>query len=125
MVKNKRIWITVVTLMVLILVAACGPDTIWLRPGLDTPGQHVQNGHQLLKRGKLDDACREFERARELDPNFTQAYVGLGLALGYKGEFQKGMDVMDQAKATADSHDEHLAVQNGYDQLKKMKQGHQ
>jgi tetratricopeptide (TPR) repeat protein len=124
MVRTKRNWLTAVALTVFILVAACGPDTIWVRPGLDTPAQHLHNGHQLLKRGKLDDACREFERARELDPNFTQAYIGLGLALGHKGEFQKGMDVMDQAKVIADSHEEELAVQNGYDQLRKMKQGH-
>ena len=40
----------------LTLIVACGPDTIILRPSLDTPEQHVKNGHNLLARGKIDAA---------------------------------------------------------------------
>ena len=72
-------------------LGGCGPQTIWLRPSLDTPSQHVANGNQLLKRGKLSDACREFRRAREIDPNYTMAYIGLGIALGKKGDVENGL----------------------------------
>ncbi len=104
-----------------VLMAGCGPDTIFVRPGLDTPAQHVDNGHQLLKRGKVDDACREFKRAKELDPHFVQAYVGLGVALGRKGEFEAGQDSMDQARQMASTPQDISDVQKGYKQLDKIK----
>ncbi len=53
---------------------------------LDTPVHHVNNGNTLLKSGKIDDALREFNRARELDPNYSAAYVGLSLVYGLKGD---------------------------------------
>lgn len=123
MVKSN--WVMICVLVGLMLLTACGPDTIMVRPGLDTPSQHVLNGHQLLERGKPEDACREFMRAKELDPHYAKAYVGLGLALGYKGEFQKGMETMDQAKAVANNADDLAAVEKGYGQLKKMQQERQ
>lgn len=100
---------------------SCGPDTIFVRPGLDTPAQHVANGHQLLERGKIDDACREFDRAKELDPNYINAYVGLGLALGQKGDIEAGMRNLAIAKQKAVSAKDFEAVQQGYDQLNEMK----
>jgi Flp pilus assembly protein TadD len=92
-----------------------------LRPGLDTPSQHVVNGHQLLERGKIDDACREFDRAKELDPNYVKAYVGLGVALGKKGEFEAGMQNMSIAQEKAVSAQDVEIVQRGYEQLVEMK----
>jgi len=53
---------------------------------LDTPVQHVRNGDTLLKAGKIDDAFREFSRAKELDPNYSPAYVGLSLVYGLRGD---------------------------------------
>ncbi len=103
------------------LLAGCGPDTIFVRPGLDTPAQHVSNGHHLLQRGKLDDACREFSRAKELDPNYVNAYIGLGIALGRKGDIATGMQTMDQAKRLTITQQDRDAVQDGYRQLSEMK----
>lgn len=119
---KKSHWVTVCALFGLTFLMSCGPDTIWVRPGLDTPTQHEINGRRFLERGKLDDACREFARAIELDPQFTSAYIGLGLALGGKGDFQQATETMDQAKAVADTPDERAAVEKGYDQLSKMSQ---
>jgi Flp pilus assembly protein TadD len=104
----------------LTLLISCGPDTIWVRPSLDTPFQHETNGRRLLERGKMDDACREFMRAIELDPQFTNAYIGLGLAQGRKGELQKAKATMDKANTLADSPDERNAVLEGYEQLSEM-----
>ena len=101
--------------------AGCGPDTIFVRPGLDTPAQHVSNGYQLLDRGKVNDACREFIRARDLDPRFIQAYIGLGIALGHKGEFEAAMRTMEQARIMADSGAEMEVVQKGYKQLEALR----
>jgi lipopolysaccharide biosynthesis regulator YciM len=104
-----------------VLIVGCGPDTIFVRPGLDTPAQHVENGHQLLQRGKVDDACREFKRAKELDPNFVRAYIGLGVALGRKGEFAAGLASMDQASQMASTPQEIAEVRKGYEQLNQIK----
>lgn len=116
----KPKWI-VPLLIIGTLFSACGPDTVFLRPGLDTPAQHVVNGHQLLERGKIDDACREFDRAKELDPDYVKAYVGLGVALGKKGEFEAGMQNLSIAKEKAVSAQDIEVVEQGYEQVIEMK----
>ena len=50
---------------VVFLLAACGPETIFLKSGFDTPSHHVANGNQLLQNGKHDAALDEFKRAKE------------------------------------------------------------
>lgn len=103
------------------LLAGCGPDTIFVRPGLDTPSRHVAIGNQLLERGKLDDACREFIRAKELDPQYVQAHVGLGIALGRKGQLEAGLEAMDQARQMAQEKEDVKAVQKGFEVLYEIK----
>jgi tetratricopeptide (TPR) repeat protein len=111
-----------VTIWLSFLIVGCGPDTIFLRPGLDTPAQHVENGRQLLQRGKLDDACREFNRAKELDPLFVKAYVGLGIALARKGEMTAASASMDQARRIAGNSQEISEVRKGYERIERIKQ---
>jgi Flp pilus assembly protein TadD len=103
------------TLLVLCVLwlGACGPDTIFLRPALDTPGQHVANGNLLLKQNKLEAAFREFSRARMLEPNFAPAHVGLGKIWGLRGDFEKGRAAMDKAEAVARGESERQAVSEG------------
>lgn len=108
-------------LLIGLFLFGCGPDTIFVRPGLDTPSQHVTNGHQLLEQGKFEDACREFDRAKELDPNYVSAYVGIGLALGKKGDIEAGMRSLAKARKVADSNRELEEIQQGYEQLKEIK----
>ena len=64
---------------------------------LDTPINHVNNGNILLKAGKIDDAFREFSRAKELDANCSPAYVGLGLVYGVKGDDETSSVYMKKA----------------------------
>jgi thioredoxin-like negative regulator of GroEL len=106
--------------LILCAFIGCGPDPILLRPSLDTPAQHLANGHALLEQEKWGDARREFERATELDPFFTEAYVGLAIALGHKGEFEKASRVMDQARQTAMRQDQKEMVAKGEAQLHQM-----
>lgn len=115
MTKTKHLW-----LLALLVLMACGPDTIFLRPELDTPTQHVTNGFALLKQEKMEDACREFERAKELDPDYTDAYVGHALALGGLGRTDQAKTMMDQAFDVARSPDDLQKVQEGYRQLKEF-----
>lgn len=116
---RKTIFIIVLFLGFVIL--GCGPDTIFLRPGLDTPPVHVANGRNLLKRGKVDDALREFERAKSLDPSYTPAYIGLGIVLGQKGRIDEGLKTLDLANEMADNDKDRTAVQQGYLRLHELK----
>ena len=103
----------------------CGPDTIFLRPGLDTPPVHVANGNNFLERGKVDDAYREFQRARSLDPNYTPAYIGLGIVLGQKGLIDDGLKTLDAASEMADNEKDRTAIQHGYEQLQELRRNQQ
>lgn len=105
----------------LVLMGACGPDTIFLRPALDTPDQHVKNGHNLLARGKIDAASTEFERAKSLDEAYSPAYVGIALVRGHRGDIDGGLEILNLARGLAGTPDETKAVEQGYDLLEEMR----
>ena len=72
----------------LLVVGGCGKKPAKPQAEMDTPSHHVSNGHKLLHMGQTDEALREFERARDLDPKFARAYIGMGIALGMKNEYE-------------------------------------
>ncbi len=98
-------------------LSACGPQAVAPEAEFDTPAHHVRNGHKLLKSGKIDAALREFNRAKELDPKHSPAYVGLGLVQGVKGEFDNGFKAMKKAQRYADGKEQKVAVHVGYMRL--------
>ena len=94
----KRIQIALMVGGVLLL-AACGPETIFLKSGFDTPSHHVANGNQLLQNGKYDAALNEFMRAKEqMDKKYAPVYIGIGLAQAHKGEFAAAYDTLETAR---------------------------
>lgn len=101
-------------------ISACGPDTIFLRPGLDTPAQHVKNGHSLLSCGKIDAANAEFVRATTLDENYVPAYVGIALVQGHRGNVDEGFETLNRAKGLTTTTEEEKALDQGYRQLHEM-----
>ncbi|MBC8392761.1 MAG: S-layer homology domain-containing protein, partial [Deltaproteobacteria bacterium] len=101
----------------LLFLFACGPKAVAPRAELDTPEHHVSNGNKLLKSGKIDDAFKEFNRAKDLDPKHSPAYLGLGLVYGLKGDFENGFKAMKTAKKYAKVKDEEVAVEIGYMRL--------
>jgi Tfp pilus assembly protein PilF len=111
---------TLLVVFSILLISACGPDTIFLRPGLDTPTQHVKNGHNLLSRGKIDAAQAEFERARSLDESYVPAYVGIALVQGHRGDVANGLETLDQAKSLAKTTEDTETVAKGYERLQGM-----
>ena len=75
----------------------CAPRARPSESLLDTPEHHVQSGMRLLRSGKYDNAMREFELAKELDPKFSRAYTGSGLVLGNRGDFKRGIEDIKKA----------------------------
>ena len=115
--RNNLLLLTIA----LTLIVACGPDTIILRPSLDTPQQHVKNGHNLLSRGKIDAANAEFSRAKMLDEAYAPAYVGLALIQGHRGDIAGGFDTLQQARALVTTPEEAKDVDNGFETLQGMR----
>jgi tetratricopeptide (TPR) repeat protein len=91
-----------------VLLSACGPETIFLKGGLDTPAHHVANGNKLLENGKYDAALNEFRRAKEqMDQKYVPVYIGIGLAMAHKGEFAEAYATLEGARLfTPDPEDE-------------------
>ena len=115
----KRTYLAVLVLS-LFFFGACGPDTIFLRPALDTPAQHVKNGNNLFARGKIEAASAEFIRAKSLDDGYAPAYVGIALVQGHRGDFSGGFDILNQAKGLVATPEDAKAVDRGYDLLERM-----
>jgi len=112
----RKIFFVLATISVLFLFA-CGPKAMAPKAELDTPGHHVTNGNKLLKAGKIDIAYREFNRAKELNPKFSPAYVGLGLVEGFRNDFIKGLKTMKTAKKYARGDEQKIAVNVGFMRL--------
>lgn len=115
--KTKHYWFWI---LIIWQVVGCGPETIFMRPALDTPEQHVYNGHILLGQKKLKDASREFERAKELNPGFTEAYVGLALVLGHQGDVENALRMLNHAKTTITSDKDYESVDKGFEQFRQI-----
>ena len=113
-IKNLVIGVTAILLLSL---TACGPKPMAPQAELDTPEHHVANGNKLLEFGKLEDAFKEFHRAKELDPKYSPAYLGMGLVYGLQGNFEKAFESMKAADRYADGDDEELNVDVGYMRL--------
>lgn len=80
---------------------------------LDTPEHHVQSGMKLIAMEKYDDAMREFDLAKGLDPKFSPAFVGSGLVLGYKGDFKQGLKDVDKALDLAKTEEQEVDANVG------------
>lgn len=104
-----------------VLLGACGPGTIFLRPALDTPAQHVKNGNSLLACGKIGAANAEFIRAKNLDAGYVPAYVGMALLQGHRGDIDGGFEILNQARELADTPEEAEIVDRGYERLQGMR----
>ncbi|UCD33213.1 MAG: hypothetical protein JSV38_04920 [Desulfobacterales bacterium] len=101
----------------MLLMVACGPKPMAPKAELDTPMHHVKNGNKMLKIGKIDAALREFTRAKELDPKYSPAYVGLGLVHGIKGDYENGFKQLKMAGKYAKGDEQTIAVHVGYMRL--------
>ena len=121
LVRDKNL-LSVLPVVCLLILVSCGPEPIVLRPSLDTPVQHVDNGNKLMAYGKVDAAMREFKRSMELDAGYAPAYVGLGIVYGMKGDLDRGRVLMETAKTLAKNEEEKKEVEVGFEQLDYMEE---
>ncbi len=116
---DRKIYIIIVACCTLFLFA-CAPKVRQQEAVLDTPEHHVSNGNKMLRQDKIDDALNEFNMAKELDPKYSPAYVGLGLVHGYKNDFKNGFNVMEKAEGYAQGDEQKVGVHIGYMRLYTM-----
>ena len=109
----KKIFI-LLTAASMLMMFACVPKPLPIRAELDTPLHHANNGNQLLKTGKLDAAFSEFARARELDPQYAPACVGLGLVDAFRGDFESGLENLKTANKFAEGKEQRASIHIGH-----------
>jgi tetratricopeptide (TPR) repeat protein len=63
----------------------------------DTAATHVNRGVLLLRRGNLDAAIADFDRALSVDPEQPEAYLNKGMATLKKSGWQQAMPLFDTA----------------------------
>ena len=106
-----------------LLLMACGPETIFLKSGFDTPTHHAANGNQLLQSGKYDAALSEFMRAKEqMDKKYAPIYIGIGLAYAHKGEFAEAHAALEAARGFTQDPVDMEAVEAAFKTLKRLEQ---
>jgi len=93
---------------------ACSSGKIPLIPKIDTPGYHIRTGEKMLEFNKIESAFREFNRAIDLDPKYSPAYIGLGLTHAFRDEFEKGLEALSKADRYARGKEQEIAAYVGY-----------
>ena len=66
-------------------------------PGETSARAHVTTGSDLLKRGLLDDAEREFRLALQSEPNNQDALAGLGQVQVSRGQYSDAVPLLERA----------------------------
>ena len=82
--------------IVMLAFFSCGPKPIDKESILDTPEMHYRQGNHELQAGHLQDALKEFERAKALDPDYPGAFVGIGMVALEKKDFKVALDWIDK-----------------------------
>ncbi len=91
-----------VSLLAFLFMESCSPTPRAPEGILDTPAHHVSSGFKFLQKDYNADARREFELALQLDPFYSDAHRGLGLAYdGKEKEFASALDSMARARDDA------------------------
>jgi hypothetical protein len=58
--------------------------------------EHFDKGFDYFQQEKWDEAIAEFQEAIRLDPEFGEAYEGLGYSYVNKGEFEKAIEALEK-----------------------------
>ncbi|RLB17409.1 MAG: hypothetical protein DRG63_03835 [Deltaproteobacteria bacterium] len=108
---------------VLLLLAGCAGVSKEIV--FDSPKHRVMSGFRLLELNRIEDARREFSKAVELDPSYSPAYRGLGLALGMKECFEAAFEAMEKAAVWAVTDEDKALADVGFLRLTTLQKGPQ
>lgn len=86
------------------------------RPAGTAAGQYAV-GREYLNQGRIDAAILRFQQALQLDPDFTEAHNGLGVAYGKAGRFAEAAEAFRAALAATPGK-AHLLSNLGYAQYR-------
>ena len=111
-ISYKVLWYFI-CLLAMCIIVDCVPKTALKQSESDTPEHHYLNGSSFLRKGDLDGAMAEFERAKSIGPEYTPAYVGIGLVQGEKGSFDQAFTTMDHAKDYIESDADKVLYHTG------------
>jgi len=75
--------VSVTAAATLLVLAGCGEKVKPVSP-TDNPQHHTVSGMELLEQNRIDDAISKFNRAIQLDDEFSRAYGGLSIAMAVK-----------------------------------------
>ena len=95
--NTKHILFQILVVLVLIVLAGCGPKPIKEASILDTPNNHYNQGMRELDQGDMVAAEEEFNRALALNPDYAEGFAGLALVYATNENFKKAKDFADQA----------------------------
>ncbi len=104
--RYKYIQFTAFVFMCALLVS-CAPKERKSTGIMDNPEHHYVTGKDLLDKGKIDEAQREFKLALELDSDYGPALAGKGL-VQVKKDKEDGLDLIDDGIREADSDKEKI-----------------
>ena len=112
--KYRRILMTILAISLGVSVLSCGPKARKAVSEMDTPSHHTSAGLRLLDQERYADAAGEFDLAIQLDPRYSQAHAGMGLAKAFLGDFAAAFDSMKSAKKYAETKDDKMVVYVDY-----------
>ena len=94
----QRNILTVILIAALaVMFGGCGKKLTKPESVLDTPENHYHQGMRLLDRADYKGAWEEFERARSMNPKFTEAYAGMALVKAEQKIYKDAYKLIDQA----------------------------
>ncbi|MFH1349506.1 MAG: hypothetical protein ABII26_01085 [Pseudomonadota bacterium] len=125
--KDRRHKIFSLTILVIFSLplflsrCASGPEPV--ESILDSPESHVFNGFKFIKKNRMEDAMREFDRALIHNSQNSPANRGLGLVYGIRGEFRTAFESMGRALENAKKDEDKAYAYVGFMRLHIMKKG--
>lgn len=87
-------------------------ETLWTKTLAKNPdcfAAHNDIGVMLYRRGSVDDAMSQFQKALKINPQYEEAYYNLGIALMDKGDTNQALD---QYQKALQIDPEYASVQN-------------
>ena len=108
--KRARAGLALAAIFLLVsALAGCGAGPRHPSGSFDTPEHHYRAGLAALDAGNPEKAAQDFDRALEMNPEYSPALSGKGVALAMLGRDDEALDLIDDGMSQADSPDEEVA----------------